>query len=539
MKAQILIVGVTLLTAAVMSATHAHALESRIDSVTVYPDGANVTRVVQVSLAEGVNVVTLEGFPGDIELGGVTARAEDERVEVRFVRLDVREQRDAYDAEVRRLQAAKTEVEEAIAEIDDRIAAGEMQLEFLEALAQEYASKERSEAASGRADIASWRQAVDAIGSGAGAVMGEIRASRKLRREREKDLSVLQRELDSKRGRDADSASLKLSLVSQAALETSLRVSYFQWAAEWEPSYSAYLDSAASQLRLLHEAQVSQTTGEEWRDVQLTFSTSELDDSMQAPDQESRFLDLADPGAHKRVQMRQRESAFASDSGIEEVVVTAAPRSENPYSIVYRASDRTDVINSTDQAQAVPLGEYRLGVSLVTRVTPRQDARAYLTARFTHDGETPLFAGPMRVFVDGTFAGVSDLPDLLSQSEATLPMGPDRQLEVTVVDQGGEKGRAGLLNARNTQLTDFLFDIANRHAREIDLEVVDFYPVPRDERIEVSVPRSATAPDEQDLDDRPGVVVWRKALGPGERWRIVHQYEVNYPTGTVLDEYLE
>ena len=287
MKAKIGAVPIALLTAAVFGAASAHALESRIDSVTVYPSGVEVTRVVPVSLAEGASVVTLEGLPGDIELDGVTAGAEDARVEVRFVQLDVQEQRDAYDTEVRRLEAAKTAVEDAIQEIDDRIAAAQLQLKFLEALAQEHASKERSEAASGRADVASWQQAVDAVGSGAGAVMGEMRASRQLKRERQKDLSVLQRELDSKRRQSADSASLRLSLVSETAIETTLRVSYWQWSAEWEPSYSAYLDSAASQLRLLHQAQVVQTTGEEWRDVQLRFSTFELDESIQAPDQET------------------------------------------------------------------------------------------------------------------------------------------------------------------------------------------------------------------------------------------------------------
>ena len=535
MKAKIGAVPIALLTAAVFGAASAHALESRIDSVTVYPSGVEVTRVVPVSLAEGASVVTLEGLPGDIELDGVTAGAEDARVEVRFVQLDVQEQRDAYDTEVRRLEAAKTAVEDAIQEIDDRIAAAQLQLKFLEALAQEHASKERSEAASGRADVASWQQAVDAVGSGAGAVMGEMRASRQLKRERQKDLSVLQRELDSKRRQSADSASLRLSLVSETAIETTLRVSYWQWSAEWEPSYSAYLDSAASQLRLLHQAQVVQTTGEEWRDVQLRFSTFELDESIQAPDQETRFLDLEDPAvAYARRQAPLDPRLFEFGSEVADIQVRDEREAWNRYAVVFRASDRTDVINSTDQEQTVPLGAYRFGVSLVTRVTPRQDPRAFLTARVTNEGETPLFAGPMRVFVDGTFAGVAELPDLLPQSEAALPMGPDRQVEVTVVDQGGEKGRGGLLNARNTRLADFLFDFANRHAHPIDLEVIDFYPVPRDERIKVSIPRSATRADEQDLEDRPGVVVWRKALGPGERWRILHQYEVNYPTGTAL-----
>ena len=519
---------------ALLGAPIAQALESRIDAVTVYARGADITRVARVSLAPGSNVVMLEGLPGNIDLGRVTAMVEDNGVEVRSIRVDVREQREAFDADVRRLEDAITEVKDAIQAIDDEIAAAEMQLKFLDGLSREYARVERSEAAAGQADIASWQQAMDSIGSGAGAAMEKIRNARKLRRGDEKELSVLERELEDKRGRRPDSAVLMVSLASESSVETGLRVSYFRREAMWRSVYSAYLDSASSQVRLIHEAQVFQTTSEPWRNVQLTLSTGDPGGAMQAPDQDSEFLDLEDPGRFEMRQALPRESAFAEGLALEEVIVSASRVSPNRYAVVYEAGERTDVVNSADESQNVPLSEYRVGVSLVTRTTPRKNARAYLTAKFTHDSPTPLFGGPMRVFVDGAFSGRTELPELLPGTEAVLPMGPDRQVEVIAIDQGGEKGREGFLTSRNTELTDFLFEVVNRHSRETTVEVVDYYPVARDERIEVSVPDSATEPDDKDLDDRPGVVAWRKELAPGERWRIAHQYEVSYPRDTQL-----
>lgn len=517
---------------AVPGASVAQAFESRIDAVTVYPRGADVTRVARVSLTPGSNIVMLEGLPGDIDLGRVTAVVEDETVEVRSIRLDVREQREAFDEEVRRLEAAILEVQDAIEAIDDEIAAAELQLKFLEGLAQDYAARERNEAVAGQADIASWRQAMDSIGSGAGEAMETIRNARKLRREDEKELSVLERELEAKRGRRADSAVLLVSLASESSLETDLRVSYFRSQAWWRSGYSAYLDSAAAQLRLMHEAQVFQTTGEPWRNVQLTLSTGDPGGAMQAPDQDSEFLDLEDASAFARERAIRRDRMFEQSATLEEVVMTAARVSPNRYSVIYEADARADISNSTDEAQSVPLAEYRVGVSLVTRTTPRKSARAYFTAKFTHDSETPLFGGPLRVFVDGAFAGRAEFPELLPGTEAVLPMGPDRQVEVVAIDQGGERGREGFLTSRNTELTDYLFEIVNRHSEATEVEVVDYYPVARDERIDVSVPDSATEPDEEDVDDRPGVVAWRKELAPGERWRISHRYEVSYPRDT-------
>ena len=536
MNPKFLAFAATLLTTASIGAAPAQALESRIDAVTIYPRGADVTRVARVSLAPGANVVSLEGFPGNIDLGRLTASVEDERVEVRSIRLDVREQRDAFDVEVSRLEAAITGVQDAIEAIDDEIAAAELQLKFLEGLAQRFARNERSEAAAGQADIASWQQAIDSIGSGAAATMEKMRNARKLRREEEKELSKLERELENKRDRSADSTRLSVSLASRTELETNVRVTYFQRQASWSSSYAAYLDSDASQLRLTHEAQVSQVTSEHWDNVQLTLSTGNPGGAMQPPDQHSQFLDIFEPPTALRQRRSRDDRMFAESRALEEVVVNAARVSPNRYAVVYQASERTDISNSTDQAQGVPLAEYRVGVSLVTRTTPRRNASAYLTARYTHDSETALFGGPMRVFVDGAFAGLTGLPELLPGAEAVLPMGPDRQVEVLVVDQGGEKAREGFLTTRNTELTDYLFEIVNRHSKATEIEVIDYYPVPRDERIEVDVPRTATRPDKEDLDDRPGVVAWQKKLGAGERWRITHQYEVSYPRDARLAE---
>ena len=512
----------------------AQALESQIDAVTVYPRGADVTRVARVSLAPGANLVMLEGFPANIDLARVRAAAGDERVEVRSIALDVREQQEAFDPEVQRLEAAIIEVKDAIEATADEVSSAELQLKFLEGLSQEFALRERTEAAAGQADIASWQQALDSIGSGASAAMEKIRGARKAQRDLEMELSKLERELENQQERSAASAALRLSLVSEDSLEAGLSITYFQRQARWRSSYAAYLDTESSELRLVHEAQVRQTTGENWGSVELTLSTGNPGGAMQAPDQDSRFLDLFDPEA--RMQERQQAGAYAlsamstrmEEDGLGAQVIAGR------YAVRYQASERADIPNAADQTQTVPLTEYRRPVALVTRTTPRQDPRAYLTAAYTHESETALFGGPMRVFVDGAFTGLTELGELLPGAEAALPLGPDPQIKVRAIDQGGEKGREGFRGNRKTELTDYLFEIVNRASRATTVEVIDYYPVSRDEKIEVKIAQSATAPEEKDMDDRPGVIAWRKELAPGESWRITHQYEVSYPKDATL-----
>ena len=539
MNIRILTISAAFFASALCGTLSAEAIDSRIDKVTVYPSGARVTRLVRVPLTKGVNSITLNGFPSVLDLQRVQVEAASDGVELRSVNIDMVQQQEAYSADVRRLENAIEASRDDIAAIDDVIATAELQLHFLRGLAEGYAGKEHREVATGQANIASWREALDTLGEGAGSALERIRDARKDRVEAGKNLSVLERELEDMRGRTPSSANLLVSLASASSLESDLRVHYFQQQAWWTSTYSANLETSGNVLRLAHEARVDQNTDEDWRNVELTLSTADPGAEMQAPEQDSRFLDLYTPRERSMVTgaMRQTDMVVESVSTaepVEEIIVTATGVEQGRYAVRYHAPERTNISNNADRSQTVPLAEYRYDVDLVTRVTPRMDAQAYLTVRFTHDSATPLYPGSMSVIVDGAYMGLAELPELLPKTVAMLPMGPDRRVEVRVTDQGGSRGREGLLSTRNTELTDYLFEIVNRHTRTTRVEVVDYYPVARNERITVSVPGNTTPPDETDLEDRPGVIVWHKELDTGETWRILHQYEVSHPRDTYI-----
>lgn len=525
------------LAAASVEAQPAEAVESSIDAVTVYPQGARVTRMARVRLAKGPNRVALAGLPGGVSLEGVQVDTAGGNVEVRAVEIDLVRQRDAYNAEIGRLTAEIAETQQQIAAVDDSIATAELQLEFLKGIAQDRGAAERLAAARGQADIGAWREALDMLGEGAAEARSGIREARIGRGKLEDDLSVLERRLRDLRGREPASARLSVLLHAADAMETDIRAHYLQSDAGWDSGYSAYLDTRGNALRLTHEARVRQDTEEEWRDVQLVLSTSNPRGRMKAPEQDSRFLDVYEPVRWQRSEESMLPEAMTLGEDLPEadLAARAAARIDrNRHTVSYRPAGRTSISNSADQAHAVPLAEYGHEAALVTRITPRQSAQAFLTARISNESGLPLVAGTMRVFIDGAYVGRADFPALLPGAETVLPMGPDRRIDVLAIDQGGEKGSRGILSGRTTELTDFLFEIVNRHPTATDIEVLDYYPVSRDERIEVNVPRGATSPDIRDLEDRPGVIAWRRQLEPGERWRIVHRYEISYPGDLAL-----
>ena len=113
-------------------------------------------------------------------------------------------------------------------------------------------------------------------------------------------------------------------------------------------------------------------------------------------------------------------------------------------------------------------------------------------------------------------------------------MGADRRVEVRAINQGEDRGKGGIINRKQTETTNYLFEISNRRQNATVVEVLDRYPSARNRDIEVDIARDATAPTETDVDNKPGVVLWRKSLAANESWRIQHKYTVTYPAGKRL-----
>ncbi|MEX0708408.1 MAG: mucoidy inhibitor MuiA family protein [Woeseia sp.] len=510
---------------------------SRIDAVTVYPSGAAITRIATVALPGGTTKVRLTGLVNNLDPNRIRVETGSGDVTIGQVRFARQQQREAFNADIERLNAEIREVESRIGAIDDAVKSAELRLKFLDGLTQGYAKEAWAGGARGTADVGSWREALSLLQTASADAYAEIRNQNAARTEAERDLSVLQRELAELSGGSMATSVVELSLRAPRALTTELRLHYFQNNARWMPQYEARLDSDTAELTLIQQAMVYQRTDEAWQDVSLSLSTSDPSGALEPGTLSSEFLDLRDPMPQAPQRAAMNKLQMANSDSVEEVAVTGArgvPAQIGNYAVTYTVPGRVSVANNADDAQALDLDSFDFDVGLVTRIMPRRSEQAYLAARFDYDRNVPLLGSTLRVYVDGAYAGMTTMPTVLPNAEITLPMGDDRRVEVNRVDRGASRGEQGLISRRNTETTDYLFEITNRRRSDTVVEVLDLYPVSRNEDITVDVPRSATTPTVTDVDDEPGVILWRKTLSPGEEWRIEHTYTVTWPTDKVL-----
>ena len=516
------------------------SIDSSIERVTVYRSGALIERVAQVAVSTGDNPLLLPGLPAGLDLAQVQLSVAQPGLRLGQLRQSREERLTAVNEEVERLQAALQKLGDEERAVADAVRTAELKLKFLDGLAAGYAKQSWFEVAQGGGDTSAWTEALATLDSGATDALARIRASEGEKIRLAEQRSQLERQLKQLRGRAKATTTLALTLTAAKAQTVDLRIRYPQAAARWQSSYEARVNSETGTVELQQQAAVTQTTGESWDNVSLSLSTGNPSEQIAPPGLGPEFLNLYDPTAVRMKMQReaarpaQFDSAVAgmqnlvAESSIEEVVLTVAP-DVSQFGVTYPVPGRVSVANNASDAQRFDLERLSFDAELVTRVVPSRSAAGYLLARFTYDQEAPLAASRLRAFLDGNYVGESQLPRARQGAKLELPLGRNRRLEVVVEDQGGEDGESGLISKRREEAVDWLYKLTNRGDRPTMVEVLDRIPVAENEDITVTVPRSATRPTEKDLEDQPGVVLWKQTMKNGEDWRIRHQYTVSYP----------
>jgi uncharacterized protein (TIGR02231 family) len=186
-------------------------------------------------------------------------------------------------------------------------------------------------------------------------------------------------------------------------------------------------------------------------------------------------------------------------------------------------------IPSDNSAQKVPVTSARLTTQPEYATVPKQLTTAYLTAKVFNNSEFPLLAGPMNVFLDGTFVATSQLGTVMAGEKFDLALGADEGISVKHKRVQKFTEETGLMS-KSTRITyEYLLTIQNNKRTTERVVVTDQVPVSRNELIIVKV----LAPDAKTAaPDAEGLLKWTLDLKPAEKRELTVKFTVEYPNGT-------
>jgi hypothetical protein len=252
-------------------------VETKMEQVTVFVKGAQVKRTVKQSISAGKQEIVFTGISTDIEKQSVQVKADG-----KLTILSVRVQRDYLkEQEVR--EEIKT-TQEKFFQLNDKIG---LTSKVLEVYKQEESMLIKNQQIAGstitlkpeelRQSLDFQRQRLTEVLKHQLALQKEIEEMNKERNKLSNQLAEMNRKIDL-----STNEIVVLADVKETAT-VPFEITYLVQKAGWYPTYNIRVKDVVSKLQLEMNANVYQTSGENWNNIKLILSTGNPNDNNSKP----------------------------------------------------------------------------------------------------------------------------------------------------------------------------------------------------------------------------------------------------------------
>jgi uncharacterized protein (TIGR02231 family) len=511
---------------------------SQIDAVTVYPDGAMVTRVIRLDVPAGDSTLHAHDFPLTLDRSSLRVEGEGgARLVIGAV--DARPPLPTPPANLPQIDRRIEALRDARAALDGEIASAMARRKFAERFAESSPAGlgEKGEAR----PLSEWRLAFAAVAEEIATAEAAIRGAKVKQRDIDREIARLEAERNTTPPKKLE---LRIDLNAESPTPAVLRVTYAVRGARWTPVYDARLDTGGKDrkpaLELIRRAEIAQTTGEDWADVAVAVSTVRVAHGASAPELRPLIVRYPAPGQPRPLsgalyapapQTAPERNEMAGR--VDEMRMKKAPEQEatldaGGFQVSFRVPGRISV-PAGQGSKSFRIASATIAPELMVHAVPALVESAFLQATFKHAEDAPLLPGRVSIYRDGVFVGRSPLALAAKDEIVRLGFGVDEKVKVARTVVRRLEGTAGLIGSSKTDEREFKTTIRNAHDFAIRIALEDQLPVSENEDIQVELLPVSTQPTARDLRDRRGVVEWAFEAKPGEAREIKFGWRVRWP----------
>ncbi len=532
---------------------------SRIEAVTVFPSGAEITRTLKAKLVAGEQTVLVNDATGQAVPGSIRVEAE-AGGPLKIMSVDAhRVELPSTDPAV--TQSARKKLEDQIqalrdrySELGDVVKVAREQKRYLRNLERLPRTQGTGSSSGPRED---WIAIYDLIGTRMTELGKTAREARLKRRELDRQIKDLKKELAAAGGKSQDRMEMRIHIKATEPLEATLTIRYQVTVASWTAFYDARLTTGDEQgakrkLSIARYASIAQTSGEDWENVTLALSTTRPDTATAAPDLNMLSVDFgaaqlkvggrggdswpSPPTVSKEIVTKQSGDFFANKEKIIKIKKVLVAKEGAPQTVassfqaVYDIPGRA-TIKANGEAKRLQIMAEEVEPALLVRTVPRLDHAAYLYASLTlPKSSSPVLPGQVSLLRDGVYVGTGQFPQLSPGEEFELGFGADERVKVRRVVREDKKGSVGTFTTSRVEERSFSITVKNLHARAVKMQILDRMPVPMHEDIKVEVTMtSVPQPTKNDVNDRRGTMLWQMQAEPDEEKQIAFGYRITAP----------
>ena len=513
---------------------------SAIEAVKIFPGSAKVTRVATIEVAAGEHTLEITDLPMRLIQSSlrVTGTA-DADVKLGSISLKSKINTELVLEEERALRKQIDSVSQERSSLQDIIKRQQSKLEYITAMG----SGGDSEAGSRylQLPMEQWQEAWKTLEDATAAAQQLIRETSLEVVALDAELKKLNSQLRLVASNQRSTRIAGLSLEASADTTLKVEISYLINGASWAPVYDADLDTQSGKLTIKSQAEISQRTGENWNNTKVTLSTLRPSQSSQLATLEPWSIDFAPdlesfPVARGMAMSEEMTPMMEADMGVHAVAsAPMAKRVEAEQSVLVSADFSADYIvprqvslDTGSEKKRFALSEEAHNSDIVLASTPRLDPRVLLSTSFKYNKDTPLLSGNLSLYRDGNYVGSTHLSQQQPGQEVKLSFGEDDKVKLTFQPDPDAKSEDGIFfGKRKVVKRAYQITMNNQHDKSYPIHLYDNVPVASHEDITVEL--SGDAPSEKNIEDKKGVMVWKRTLKPKTEQRLRYGYSVSYP----------
>lgn len=503
---------------------------SHVDRVVLYPDMAEVTRVVAPDRPE--DTVVLPGLTPNLLPDSLSAKVEtggaritgvsvedlyrtepvDERVKELERRIeDLAAQKRRAEAEIQAFQREKKLLERGVVSI---YSGGE------EGTGKGKAQPLRLTAAEVEGALSLYRDRDQAIDGMIFEREGRIR-------ELDRKILAAEQELDKVRNpRPKQEKAVRIELDRPA--KGRIAVTYLVPAAGFIPRYNLRLRPAEGDLAFELVGEAWQRTGEDWEKAVLTFSTARPGRMAQLPPLPPWNIDFPRPPVVRPLGSVSEKSRMAAMDAVEEKAAeraAGAPPPQKRFASFEVTLEGRHSLPGDGEKKMFPLTRREQKTKVAWRSIPRVTDDAFLVADGRNETGLPVFASPAALFLEDAYAGRGRLPDIPEGEEFRIDFGKDPSVPVKRRERERKREDGGVFS--RVKRVRFRYEITAQNFRKdaVPLTVLDQVPVPRHKDIvvrDVEITGGGKTGEQ-------GEVTWEFSLAAGEKKVLGLSFTVEYP----------
>ncbi|MBS1525294.1 MAG: mucoidy inhibitor MuiA family protein [Bacteroidetes bacterium] len=279
-----LVLAIILLLAGIVVKADDQKIDSKVQKVTVFLNGAQVTRTAMVNVNAGTGTLIFGGISPGIDLQSIQVHANGE-----FTILSVKHEMNYLNEQTRQKRLDELRANQKV--IQDKI---NMKNSLISIYEEEANMLRKNQQVSGQntgLDIAKLKQALEFQT----AQLTEIKQKEQAVND---DIAALNKELvkyhqqiaDITKGSSTATSDILVTISSKKDLQTTFTLSYVVYSANWFPTYDIRAKDINSPISISYKANVSQQSGEDWKNIKLTLSTGNPTVSGSKPELSPYFL---------------------------------------------------------------------------------------------------------------------------------------------------------------------------------------------------------------------------------------------------------